>query len=433
MKIFAGPPGTGKTFGAVREAVRILRPGTPADQIPQVHAELVKQGLIVWVTFHPSFSYEDFVEGFRPQETPEGHITYSIVPGPFLRACKTASMPVGPSRFHVGQQLGKYTVDHIEPGGVVLSAPVARADAVVESGRQFVDFWTLRLFRDLNLTAADFRIPGSNNERKQEVARLTRLPTTFSANSSRHAAVFEYLEQNAAPTPVVLVIDEINRADLSRVFGELITLLEFDKREGAPEQKAVTLTYSGVPFSVPADLSIIGTMNTADKSLSTVDLALRRRFEFVLIPPDPTLTPDAFGGLNVRRIYTAMNRRLSALNGIENLIGHSDFLADKLGELRAREGYSDSDEGRLRAVAHTIRMKTTPFLVDLFRGDWNSVRFVVGTELFTEDVFNDLSAELAAFGQVEPSATWSVARWWDPTSSDWDGNRFLASLEGPQA
>ena len=92
MKVFAGPPGTGKTYSAAREAVRVLRPDTKPEDMQKVHQELVEQGLIVWVTFHPSYSYEDFVEGFRPRETTEGAITYAINPGPFLRACATAAL-----------------------------------------------------------------------------------------------------------------------------------------------------------------------------------------------------------------------------------------------------------------------------------------------------------------------------------------------------
>lgn len=428
MKIFAGAPGTGKTYRAAREAVRILRPATPPEEVQAVHQALVEQGLIIWVTFHPSYSYEDFVEGFRPAETPEGNVTYSIVPGPFLKACATASMPVGPSRFHVGQTLGRYTVEQVEPGGLVLSAPVQRADAVTQSGRQFVDFWTLRLFRQAGLNASDLRLGGPSNERRQEVSRLTGLPTTFLTNSSRHAAVFEHLANNPAPTPVVLVVDEINRADLSRVFGELITLLEFDKRESGAEERSVTLTYSGRPLTVPAELSIIGTMNTADKSLSTVDLALRRRFEFVLVTPDATLTPEAFGGVNVRKLFSDLNRRLTALNGRENLIGHADFMESKLSELRAREGYAENEGGKLKALLHTLRMKTAPFLLDIFRGDWNSVRFVMGRQLFDEDSVGDLAAEIEEFQDIEISPIWQMADWWNPTAPSWDKDKVLEAL-----
>jgi 5-methylcytosine-specific restriction protein B len=428
MKIFAGPPGTGKTYRAAREAVRVLRPNTPEADFQRVHQALVEQGLIVWVTFHPSYSYEDFVEGFRPVETREGHVSYSIVPGPFLRSCATASMPVGPSRFHVGQQLGRYTVEHIEEGGLVLGAPVQREDAVAAAGKQFVDFWTLRLFRELRLTASDFRISGANNERKQEVARLTGLPTTFLANSSRHAAVFEHLERDAQATPVVLVIDEINRADLSRVFGELITLLEFDKRAGASEERAVTLTYSGRPFKVPAQLSIIGTMNTADKSLSSVDLALRRRFEFILMSVEEALAPRSYGDLNVQALFANVNRRLSALNGRENLVGHADFIQSKLEELRVREGFADDNDGRVKTLAHTLRTKVLPFLMDLFRSNWNAVRFVLGTELFEEEDQSDLESDMELVGELDPSASWRVADWWDPRTSAWDGARFASAV-----
>jgi len=428
MKVFAGPPGTGKTYRAAREAVAILRPGTPEHDTQRVHQELVDQGLIVWVTFHPSYSYEDFVEGFRPIETPEGNVTYSIVPGPFLKACATADMPVGPSRFHVGQRLGVYTVTHVEPGGVVLSSTTQREDAVTGAGRQFTDFWTIKLFRELGLGAADLRLGGQRAEERREVARVTNLPTTFLTNSSRHAAVYEFLENDPQPTPVVLVIDEINRADLSRVFGELITLLEFDKRQGADEVRSVTLTYSGKPLTVPEHLSIVGTMNTADKSLSSVDLALRRRFEFVLIQPEPQLTPPNYGNVDVRAMFKDINRRISALNGAENLIGHADYMEAKLEELRARERYPDSDDGRIMAVAHTLRQKTVPFLVDLFRADWAQVRFVVGSGFFEVDDLSDMAQQLQEFGHGDTSGLIRPASWWDPHDAAWSVTRVRAAL-----
>ncbi|MGO7000372.1 McrB family protein [Rhizobium leguminosarum] len=437
MKVFAGPPGTGKTWNAARQAVELLRPGTTVAEVQRVHEELVDEGRIVWVTFHPSYSYEDFVEGFRPEETPTGNVVYSIVQGPFLRACRTASAAVSANRFNVGQLLGprdQYRVTHVEAGGLVL-ATVAnrRGDAVAgeddEPAQAFVDFWTLKKFADLNLPASDLRLPGTNYDRKKEVARLAGVPTTFFSNSSRHAAVYEALQAEGVviqPTEVVMVIDEINRADLSRVFGELITLLEFDKRQGASEERRVTLTYSGNPLSVPATLSVVGTMNTADKSLSTVDLALRRRFEFVLVSPNPLLTPQNYGGVDVRAMFTMMNRRLMALNGSENLIGHADFMSSKLEELRDREAFAGDANGRLAAIAHTLRNKTVPFLVDLFRGDQDLVRFVVGSDMFDEDPLDDLSEALEALGRLDSHPLVTLALWWDPRHPTWDGARFAA-------
>lgn len=444
MKVFAGPPGTGKTWSAAREAVSLLRPGTAPADVQRVHEELVEEGRIVWVTFHPSYSYEDFVEGFRPEETPTGNVVYSIVPGPFLQACRTASAAVSANRFSVGQLLGpggRYRVTHVEAGGLVLTSVAnTRGDAVAGAGDEpaqaFVDFWTLKRFADHNLPVSDLRLPGTQNARRQEVSRLTGVPTTFFPNSSRHAAVYEALQSGGEviePTDVVLVIDEINRADLSRVFGELITLLEFDKRQGASEERRVTLTYSGKPLSVPSTLSVIGTMNTADKSLSTVDLALRRRFEFILVHPDPLLTPENYGGANIRAMFSTMNRRLMALNGSENLIGHADYMAAKLDELRVREGYADDAGGRVAATAHTLRNKTVPFLVDLFRGDHDLVRFVAGTDLFDEDALEDLSEALEALGRIDANPIISAASWWDPKHSTWDHPRFAARFPAAAA
>lgn len=435
MKIFAGPPGTGKTYSAAREAVRIIIPDVDEANIANEHRRLVEEGRIIWVTFHPSFSYEDFVEGFRPKETETGAISYSIVPGPFLRACQATSPAVSANRFYVGQLLGErnpYEVTHIDADGLVLKATaVRRDDAVADTAYGYVDFWTLRQFELAGLGVDALRIPGTQNDRKKEVARQVGLPTTFFNNSGRHAAVYEYLQQagmHPEETPVVLVIDEINRADLSRVFGELITLLEFDKRQGASEERQVLLTYSQKPFSVPRELSIIGTMNTADRSLATVDLALRRRFEFILVSPDPTLLPDSFGGLNVQSFVAAMNRRLAYIGGDDNLVGHADYMQSKLEELRIREGFTADRDGHLMAFAQTLRTKTVPFLLDLFRSDWIRVRAVAGQDLFESvESLDDIPEELRDAVGTEAAGLWRAATWWDP-KGDWDGDRFLRAL-----
>src|SRR5688572_30267514 len=129
MKILYGPPGTGKTYRAAREAVRIIDGNVEEATINARNKELVRQGRILWVTFHPSYSYEDFVEGFRPRQTAEGHLRYEPVDGPFKIACAAARTR---SRLQVGDCIGaggRYEVVDIDAGGVALRSDVNRSDA----------------------------------------------------------------------------------------------------------------------------------------------------------------------------------------------------------------------------------------------------------------------------------------------------------------
>lgn len=452
MKILFGPPGTGKTYQAAREAIRIIDGKVEKKKFANRHRDLVNAGRIWWVTFHPSYSYEDFVEGFRPELTDSGEVIYRPKDGPFKLACEACRSSDIVYRladlFKVGELIGssstKYLIVKVDADGVLVTSKPSRGDAVTGINETYVAFWYIRRFIERRIEPKLLSVPGKDYRSglKQKFAEKTGIAIAFTGNSGPYRAVYERvlaaIKGTSKPTsrPVVLIIDEINRADLSRVFGELITLIELDKRSGATEERSVILPYTQKPFTVPNELSIIGTMNTADRSLAVIDLALRRRFDFQAVDPNPGLCPGNYGGINIAELLKRWNRRITPLLSRDNRLGHSELMEVRLEEAREGFGWRDDDDGRRRALAWMIRHKVLPLLNDYFRNDWRMADIVFGRNttsgtggLLKEISFGEVAEMAKEVIDIADASSFEVPAWWDPEDDDnWDGERFAGAI-----
>ena len=361
--ILYGPPGTGKTYRTVDCALQVLDPDLAAANKGDRAAlkarfdELVGNGSIQFVTFHQSFSYEDFVEGLRAEAKEDGSIKYFVADGVLKSFCGSM-IATGPrlapgTNFASGYVVERSTKEILwlaKPNGSKLPMPweiIDELSSLLTAGRITLD--------DVRGGKVFEKFPESRLEKYIVNGYKNILPPILEAVSGRAG-------QRPRPQRRVLIIDEINRGNISKIFGELITLIEPSKRVGASEALTAVLPYSKQPFSLPSGLHIIGTMNTADRSLASIDIALRRRFVFEEVEPDvSSLEGIEIAGVDVAKLLEAINARIERLLDRDHRIGHAYFL-----------GLSPSDNlGQLRGVFAT---QVIPLLQEYFFDDWQRVR-----------------------------------------------------------
>ena len=455
-QILHGPPGTGKTYATIDHALAILAPELLAQNSgndPETRKRLkaafdrfVAEDRVRFVTFHQSFSYEDFVEGLRAlppgsEENPGQALSYGVASGVFVQLCQDA---LGDRE--LDQQLGlkpnptiwkisieeassdgktrRYCFKHgearigwpqtgdlrqanlddpalklgsndrssldsfvrgVEPGDVLVCLGTRKsicAVGVVTGEYEYQptvpagvrEDYVHRLPVNWLVSGIDFditRLNGHTGLTLKTLYRLNRLgwgELKKALQDAGHSLSASSPATMAEKLPYVLIIDEINRGNISRIFGELITLIEPSKRAGAEEALEVLLPYSKKPFSVPDNVHLIGTMNSTDRSLAGLDIALRRRFTFREMPPRPALLEGvSVEGVAIGPMLAVMNQRITALLDRDHCLGHAYFMP-------LRE---DPSRERLMAI---FRSQILPLLQEYFFEDWERIGWVLNDQ-----------------------------------------------------
>lgn len=401
------------------------------EDILERYRKLKEEGRIAFTTFHQSYGYEEFIEGIKPIMGEEGpDIGYRIEPGVFKRFCMNArkknvvpnqEIPdVGNARVWCvlldGTGVSDLKKQCFEDGtirigwknwpGEITSATEGLNDKVrrillnfqdeMEVGDIVVVERSNKTIDGIGIIAGDYEYDESDKwPRKRSVKWLmtgqeidiTELNggknldrnSVYPLNRVSADGILALVDTQGdvdiatEERPFVFIVDEINRGNISKIFGELITLIEDTKRAGMPEAASAKLPYSGEVFSVPNNVYILGTMNTADRSIALMDTALRRRFQFIEMMPNSEVLDSLGVGtievdgveLNVSRMLDVMNARIEYLFDREHTIGHAFFTKLK-------------NDATLETLAGIFEKNVIPLLQEYFYEDYEKIQLVLG-------------------------------------------------------
>lgn len=390
-QILYGPPGTGKTYHTINKSLSIIENKKDVElqneerkDIKNRFGQCVKEGIIVFTTFHQSMSYEDFIEGIKPK-TKGTDVIYEIEDGVFKKIADQA---------RINWLQSKNATNNFEQLFELLKKEWQENENSELRIPMKSSYFDIIDIREKNI---DFRKSSGGTGHDLVISTLKDI---FLGNRSMDSGLAVYYyplieklktyktdKSNVALENYVLIIDEINRGNVSQIFGELITLIEADKRLGENEALEVTLPYSKEKFGVPPNLFIIGTMNTADRSVEALDTALRRRFSFEeMMPKYDKLNSIEFKGFNLGEVLETINKRVEVLLDRDHTIGHSYFIS-----------IASND---VKKLSTTFQNNIIPLLQEYFYGDYEKIALILG-EGFIECMDNkENNVSFAAFSKT---------------------------------
>ncbi|EAL4163564.1 AAA family ATPase [Campylobacter jejuni] len=409
-QILYGFPGTGKTYHTIDKALEILGENLESrDEKKAKFDEYVKNGQIVFTTFHQSYGYEEFVEGIKPSLNSDenSQINYKVKDGIFKELCKKALEnrdDIESFNFYINDLKEKTKEDANNPEKY-FQLPNTKYSIQYRGGKTF------RIkFDDMSKNHKDYPVSIDNIEKLYKTSNIDEI-----YNSAYVKAILNYLKSQGLKDykekdekinlPYIIIIDEINRGNVSKIFGELITLIEPSKRLGNEEALELTLPYSGEKFGVPKNVYIIGTMNTADRSITSLDTALRRRFEFVEMMPNSDLLNNVFICKDVenpnededylgddaktegyaeilQNILISINKRIEFLLDREKTIGHAFFMSEavkfnKNNWIKPDEYEEDWYVLSISKLKKVFQNKIIPLLQEYFYNDYALINAVL--------------------------------------------------------
>ncbi|WP_257639931.1 McrB family protein [Campylobacter concisus] len=394
-QILYGPPGTGKTYNTIAKAIEIIETRKVGKEeingkkereiLKKEFDEYMQSGQIKFVTFHQSYGYEEFVEGIKAKNDTNGNLKYEVEDGVFKALCQVAKkkneiiVKTKDDNKIINEENFKELYDSYVLTLPEYSTSPSSKVLTTQTGYEFY------LYKN---TTPSIVVRAKNGSSPMSVAYSKLKRVLFDGEEYTYSSyepkiiddmrldIQKYIVDNSSKN-YVLIIDEINRGNISKIFGELITLIEPSKRLGATDEIMVELPYSKEKFGVPSNLYIIGTMNTADRSIALMDTALRRRFEFVeMMPEYDELNKINIEDINIGKMLKMINERIEYLYDRDHTIGHAYFMSLK--------GGTDIEE-----LASIFKNKILPLLQEYFYDDWEKIRLVLGDNGFIKEKEKD--------------------------------------------